>query len=263
MEKVVVTLKRVAIATMIMSVLVTDSAFGMASGSVVFDPANFSKNLVTAMEALKATYDRAMQLKTQYEQYRTQLAQLKGLSEGDLSSMRLRNQDELSNINGFIQSVNRTYGDVGQSRNLLQKRFDDQSAAQMSWKDYTESENASIKRGVESAKSRAAIDRQSLEKVNTDYDQVREWQGKIGNTAGMHEAMQLMNAQMNKVITQNGEVIKTMALNSMQKNNEDVDSLSNRQNEARMIKKRREEEAKRVHDANNRSRSELESWSKK
>ncbi|MFD2274195.1 hypothetical protein ACFS07_32850 [Undibacterium arcticum] len=125
----------------------------------------FQKNLVTAMEALKATYDRAMQLKTQYEQYRTQLAQLKGLSEGDLSSMRLRNQDELSNINGFIQSVK---PDLWRRRTKPQfiAKSDSMIKAQRKChgKTIPRAKNASIKRGVESAKSRAAIDRQSLEK---------------------------------------------------------------------------------------------------
>lgn len=47
-----------------------------ANAIKVWDPTNYIQNLLSAREALKETADRAVQMRTQYQQYKAELAQL-------------------------------------------------------------------------------------------------------------------------------------------------------------------------------------------
>jgi P-type conjugative transfer protein TrbJ len=207
---------------------------------IVFDPTNFIQTTVTAGQSLKATADRAIQLRTQLAQYNTQLQNLKSLSPEDLARQQRQNMEDLNNVNSFIGAVNTNYGSVQNVQSVMSRRFEEQRTSGMSWQDYWKSEDQRRQQGVQGAADRARNDRIALEKVNRDYEQVQEWGQKIPRTEGVHSSMQLMNAQMNKVITQNAEVIKSMSVSSMAGNQEAIDRSTERQ----AFKNRTAEEAR-------------------
>lgn len=226
---------------------------------IVFDPTNFTQTTISAAESLKATADRAIQIRTQYLQYATQLKQLKSIADGDLALMKANNLKDIQNISGFINAVQQTYGDVNRTKDLLQRRFDEQSLSGLTWEQYVASERSRIERGVQSAKDRAEVDRRALEKVNADYDQVKEWQEKIGQTEGMHESLQLSNMQMNKLVTQNAELIKAISLSRIEKHTDELDKLAK--------EKRAENDAdlraRQIREENAKANAELNKWSPK
>lgn len=232
---------------------------GGGGGSIVFDPSNYAQNIVTAAESLKATGDRAVQIRTQYLQYATQLKQLQSMAAGDLVKMRADNAQDIQNITGYINSVRQTQGDVQRTRDLLLQRFNEQSLSGLSWQAYLQAEGNRIRNGVQAATDRAEIDRVALEKVARDYQQARAWGEKIDKSAGMHESMQLMNAQMNKVVTQNAEVIKSLTMSSMQTNDERTDALA-RQKASRDLEDQAFRRWKAEHE---KAGAALDSWQKR
>lgn len=238
------------------ALFISHAIAGGGGGSIVFDPTNYAQNIISAGESVKATADRAIQIRTQYLQYATQLKQLQSIAQGDLAMLKANNLKEIQNITGFIGAVKQTYGDIERTKQLLQRRFDEQSLSGLPWADYVAQERMRIERGVQSAKDRAEIDRRALEKVNSDYEQVREWQDKIGATEGMHEAIQLSNMQMNKLVTQNAEMIKAMTLTRLEKHTETLDQLAK--------EKRAEDEAdlraREIRQANTKANTELNRW---
>lgn len=225
----------------------------------VWDPTNFVQNKISALQAIKATADRAIQIRTQYMQYLIEAKQLTGMPKEEMNRLRALRSRDLDDINGFIRSIDRTYGSVQTVKDLMSKRFDEQKLSGLSWDDYMKAEGQRIKQGVQSAQQRAEIDRRAMARVQQDYEQVKEWQMKIGTTHGMHESMQLMNAQMNKVVTQNAELLKVMAMNSMRENENKVDKMAE--------KKKQADDAQRhidaVNKANKQSEQDLARWKNK
>jgi RNA polymerase-interacting CarD/CdnL/TRCF family regulator len=118
----------------------------------------------------------------------------------------------------------------------MSRRFEEQRLSGMSWNDYVSSESQRLQDGVQGAADRAQHDRIVLEKVNADYQQAREWGDRIPQTDGMHSSMQLMNSQMNKVVTQNAEVIKALAKANMQQSQDAIDRSTEKQAHQNMLK---------------------------
>lgn len=141
----------------------------------------------------------------------------------------------------------------------MSKRFDEQKLSGLSWQEYMKTEGNLVKQGVQTAQQRQEIDRKALTRVQEDYAQVQEWQGRIGSTQGTHESMQLMNAQLNKVITQNAELMKLMALNSMRENESKVDEMAKREKQ----KSDAQSQLDAINKANKQSDEDLARWKKK
>ena len=51
-----------------------------------------------------------------------------------------------------------------------------------------------------------------MKRIETDYSFIREEGTKIGASAGLHESMQQMNLQMNRLLQMNAEVMRQAAL---------------------------------------------------
>lgn len=244
--------KTIVVATMTLSL-------SHAHAGWVYDPANFIQNLVSALEALKETSDRAVQMRTQYQQYRAEVAQLANMPAKEKARLKEAANGQVRDVEGFISAVNKTYGSVNDVTKRMSKRFDEQKLSGLSWDDYMKAEGNLVKRGVQAAQQRQEIDRKALTRVQEDYAQVKEWQGKIGSTQGTHESMQLMNAQLNKVITQNAELMKLMALNSMRENENKVDEMAKREKQ----KTDAQSQLDAVNKANKQSDDDLARWKKK
>lgn len=178
----------------------------------VFDPSNFARNTVTSIQAVQSTSTLINQYQTQLNQYQNQILQLKNIDPSSVAGMLARNSAELQNANTAAASMNNLYGSLGSVQRSFNNRLDTAKAMGMTWDQYTTFEQSRIQRNQDGAAARAQEDIRMLDRVQRDYQFAQESEAKIPATAGTHEAMQLMNVQMNRVITQNADMIK--ALNS-------------------------------------------------
>ena len=178
----------------------------------VFDAANFMKNTISAAESISQTSNLINQYSTQLQQYRTQMMQLQSMNPAAASGLLQKNQSDLQNALNGLSAMKSLYGSVNAVQSSFSSRVETAKKMGLNWDQYVQFEQGRIQRNQDGASARAQEDIRMMERVQRDYEFARETEAKIPETAGTHESMQLMNVQMNRVITQNADLIK--ALNS-------------------------------------------------
>lgn len=206
---------RSTIAAAVSTALLSTSAFaGGGMGRIVYDPTNWAQNLATAESMAKQVSTAYRQLLNQYQQYDTMVRQLQGIDPGAV----LRNiqdamtPEDLANVRRALAAVEDLSADIRTVRESVNKRLDEAKLLKMNWSDYITWEGHRIGRSEEAAIKRVEAERHALERIEKDYAFVREQAAKIPMSAGVHESTQQLNVQMNRLIQQNAEVIRQLAL---------------------------------------------------
>jgi P-type conjugative transfer protein TrbJ len=181
---------------------------GGGVGNIVFDPSNFAKNTITAAQTVAQTARQAQAYVTQLQQYRAQLQQLQAMDPGRAAGLVDQNGSDLRDAREAARQVQNLYGSVTDLQSVFQRRLDMAKSMNLSWNEYVNREQAMLYRNQDSAIQRAREDIRVMDRVRRDYEFARTAEEKIPATAGTHEAMQLMNLQMNRVITQNAELMR-------------------------------------------------------
>lgn len=178
---------------------------------IVFDPTNFTQTTITAAEAIKATAQRAEAYYTQLQQYETQLRQLQRIPGNIAGEILGRNNVELQSALQLVAAVRQLHGSVEQLRNRFKGRLDEVKLMGMSWDKYILYEQARIQKNVQGAADRAGEEVRIVERINRDLEYAREIEARIPNSAGVHESMQQLNMQMNRMLTQSADYSRMMS----------------------------------------------------
>ena len=213
---------------------------------VVFDPTNYSKNIITAVEAINGTAQRASAYVAQLQQYQTMLTNLKRLSPdqlllatnqlnsgqidvlknvGDLSKLRdiqaIATEansvaGSLSNANLSLASLKKLQQSLGGLQQAYSQRFEEARRMNLSWDQYAAKEDLQIRSRVASAANRAQEDIARIDNVQKDYEFAQDMAAKIPQAEGVQQSMGIMNTQMNRVVTQLAQLNKGLisSLNS-------------------------------------------------
>lgn len=182
-----------------------------AGGGVVFDPTNFVQNLITAMKTATSVTQQMESLRTQYDQYNTQVQQLKGLSDFNGLRNQVMSEQQLADLNSAIAAYKTLTKSVADTKKLMDGRLDEAKLLGLDWNKYLASEDTRIKGNVDAAVARAELERRTMEKVQDDYAFARRLDSKIPATEGIHQAMQLNNTALARLITQTADVSRTLA----------------------------------------------------
>ncbi len=182
----------------------------MCNGFVVFDPSNFVKNSLTAAQTAEQIMYLTSQYETQMRQFETQLLQLKNLPVSSINSLLSKNHDDLLISTEFFSKVQSIYGSINQIQENFKKRLDSAKMLNLDWNQYVAYEKNRIDRVQSDAISISSNDLSALSRLKRDYEFASEIEMKIGATSGVHEAMQLLNVQVNRIITQNADFLKTL-----------------------------------------------------
>lgn len=177
---------------------------------VVYDPANLTQNQTSAAQQVMAVIRQYQQYQTQIEQYYNEAKQLQSMNPSSLSSLTSGTGQNLANVNGYINALKTVYGDLNSAQTRISTDFSAAQLQNMTWAQYQQKQQQDIQKGVQAAQLRAQSEAATLQSVQNDYAVAQQWQSQIPSTAGTHEAVQLMNAQMNRVVMQNAEIIKQL-----------------------------------------------------
>lgn len=186
-------------------------AFAAAASTyaiTVFDPANYSQNIVTALQSVKSTAQQVTSYSTQLQQYRAQLQNLIPIDAAKAQMLLADNALKMRDATAASQSLQQLYGSVANLQGTFQQRLDMASALKMTWSQYQQYERSRIASNQEDAVQRAKEELRVAQRVNDDYQFAKDAADRIPNTAGTQESLQLMNLQMNRMLTQNAEVIQ-------------------------------------------------------
>lgn len=198
----------------------------------VFDPANFVKNTLTAMQTADQVSQQIKGNLTKLQQLQELVHSRKQLASDALFGSGFASLGELnrraSELQGMLNSVNQLRGGLQDMNGRFNVQFNmaqrNGTTIQQHYARLVQESQAGV------AKSQAIInaDQQALTRVNRTYDQVKTWQGSISGIDSQVGGLQLLNSQMSSVVAQNAEVISYMAKASMAKEAAEVDATAAR-----------------------------------
>lgn len=168
---------------------------------IVNDPVHTYQSALNTAQLVKAEITRLQQLKNQ-------ITQLKNL--GDLKSWKGKSLQEINALKGYIGSLKTIYGDIGAQTGRLRQRLDQAKVAKMTFQEYMQLEQQLVKEGEDEAVRRHDDDIRGLKKTEADYADVQNWESQVGSGLTQMGSSQMMNQQLNKLISQNSEVLKVM-----------------------------------------------------
>lgn len=196
-----------------------------AAAKIVFDPTNFVQNAISASQAVIAEGTRVRALQEMISQKMMAAQNLKSLGPEVIAQQTADMQSQYDELTRYAGAITSLYGNVSTIKNEMQRRFDEQRLSGMSWDAYMKNEAARVARGTAEAVARAERNRRTVENMHRDFEQARRWQEQIGGLEGEKQSMQLMNAQMNKLVNQSAQFVSMMAA-------KEIDTAQTQQEEA-------------------------------
>lgn len=190
---------------------------------VVIDPSNLMQNIMNVMSTVKQEITSAQQLANQYRQLEYDLMQLKKMASGDVSGLFGTVQAALDSQRHYIDQVQGLYGDLTNAKRMaddMYRRIGASGKSADEWFQLAADLNKATQEGDGFFTHHQA---DLLKQVGRRYEEVQNLQGKITQTEGTHESMQLMNSQMNvllatmnQALEQNAVVAQRSAYRDMQ-----------------------------------------------
>jgi conjugal transfer/entry exclusion protein len=177
---------------------------------VVFDPSNFVKNSLTATQTAQQIEYLISQYQTQLAQYRTELLQIKSIDSELTNELLDKNSIDSASMTQVTSSLKNLFGSINTISNNFNQRLDAAKLLSLTWPQYIAFEQNRIQRNEGNAANTAIDDLQILDRVQRDYQFALDAESKIPFTEGLHQSLQLLNTQLNRIITQNADMIKSI-----------------------------------------------------
>lgn len=181
---------------------------GGGAGGIVFDPTNYAQNLITAAQTSQSTQQLLQQNIYQLQNLLIQKLQSMGLSNPYLNTYTAQLMGQLTAQQNLYSANQSLYGSLGSIGNLMANRSQQAQLAGLTWQQYVQQEQTSISQGNQAAQNRAQMDAQAMQKVQDDYSAVQKYEAQIPANQGIQQSLQLLNSQMDRVITQNATLIQ-------------------------------------------------------
>lgn len=203
------------------------------TGGLVFDPTNFSQNVIKAAQTAQKVILDGQRYALQLQQYEMQVKQLAAINPQQLAALGGASVTNLTAVNNYVSSLQNVVGDLSNVSTALNNRFTEAQLSGQTWSQYLASQQAAVKARVQSAQIRAQNEAATLQSVQNDYAMAAQWQAQIPATMGTNEDVQLLNTQMNRVLMQNSQIIKMLVdKNGVLKANSDADELGRKNQDA-------------------------------
>lgn len=149
------------------------------------------------------------------------IAQLEQLKHQMLAGLSTNPQKVISTMAGvdkevvavrkYLESVKRAGASVEQLTTIIDQRQMQARITGRTLQEYLNYEGALIQRGDERARQRLSNESRVIEDVNKDLQFAAEQSYEIPATLGTHQAIGLLNKQINRTIVQNARMLTLMA----------------------------------------------------
>lgn len=188
-------------------------AAGGGSVAGATEPTQILNNLQLLMVAsdgavtASTTVDQYM---TQIQQYQLQIqniAKLPSLPPGMGTDVASAYND----LSQFKAALERLQGSLSQQTNAIQQRVTEARLGGRGWNDYLTAVAADAASKQKRAVERLKYEESVLKQVESDYTFARTMQAQIPASVGQHQSLQMLNAQMNRVVTQNAKLLEVVS----------------------------------------------------
>lgn len=204
----------VAVAVAVTATLAVGSANagggGIVGATEMTQLLNNGELLAIGVDQAKTALTVVDQYTTQLRQFETQLASVKALTQLP-AGLGADNDGALNNLLNYRGALQQLTGSLGQQQSLMQQRLTEARLSGKDWTSYVNSVAADAANKNQRAIDRLQYEESVLQQVRSDYAFARNAQTQIPATVGQHQALQLLNSQMNRVVTQNAKLIEVMS----------------------------------------------------
>lgn len=203
------TFAKAILASMVVSTSLSGHAGAVAGGASEWTQiANNIQLAIGAGEQARIVANTMLQYETQLKQYYNELKQLEKLTNIP------RNTDEVSRrineVSAYRNRLGQVQGSVDQQTSVIRKRMTEAQLAGLTWDEYAAREKDLVAKKNERAIERLKYEESVFRSVESDYQYAREIEPQINNANGVTGAMQIMNQQMNRLVTQNARLIESI-----------------------------------------------------
>jgi P-type conjugative transfer protein TrbJ len=197
--------------TMILS---AQTITALAWGKIVFDPTNFSKNIVTASSSLKIEAEEVKQRIQQYKQLQTMYDNLKKIDPSKYDPQVTNIADALKTYNLYkasLNEVNKALGDEGDYLDNLRKNY--VLSGEGKFEDYLNVLQKRSDSGNAKAKQLLNMSESVSKNVENTAKRRSELQKQISNSEGVLQSSQTTNQYLDVIVSQNAEMATLMSEN--------------------------------------------------
>jgi P-type conjugative transfer protein TrbJ len=206
-----------------------------ANAMIVFDPSNFTENLISAIQSVAMEARQASQYLTQLKQYATQVKQVTSLDDGAMDRQFNDIMNTYSTVTQYQSELAGLQGALGEVRSVINNRMNLMAASGLSWDQYLQRERDSLTYRQNGNNILSVYERQAMDNVTQRYVQIQDLQPKIMKTLGTQQSMQVMNTQMNMLTASMQDLIALSAAQGNQKQiekNEEFSRIRAEQNDS-------------------------------
>lgn len=215
---------------------------GIAGATEATQILNNLQLVASGLDEAKTATTVVSQYQTQLQQYQAQLANLKSLGRlpDGLAGDSLR---AISDLNWYRAALQQLTGSLGQQKTIMDRRLTEARLSGGDWNSYVNSVAADAANKNQRAIERLQYEESVLQQVQSDYSFARSMQAQIPETVGQHQSLQLMNSQMNRVVTQNAkllEVLSSTLSQQSEKDAKDAESMTRSLSQQDLLRQRQE-----------------------
>ena len=150
---------------------------------IVWDPTNYVQNAMTAAQTVQSVIQQVQSYATQIRQYEMEVRQLAAMPANAINTIKQIRNVNLSNVNGYINSLQSLYGNLNGISNQISTQFSAAQLSNMTWDQYMDKLKTDVQNGVAAAKTRAQNEANTLQSIQQDYEMAKQWQSMIPATA--------------------------------------------------------------------------------
>lgn len=184
--------------------------------------------ILNNVQLLKIALDGAVTAKKTVDQYSTQLQQF------NLEKLNIRSLDGLpaglgadtlkavNDLARYQQALSALQGSLSRQTSAIEQRVAEARLSGKDWNAYVQSVAADAATNQKRAVERLRYEESLIQQVQSDYEFARNLQSKIPATVGQHQSIQMLNSQMNRVITQNGKLLEVVSASVRKQADEDA-----------------------------------------
>lgn len=200
-----------AIAVACTALTVQSHAAGGGMATEFTQVANNVELATGVSQQIKTVAQLAQQYAVQLQQFKEQL--LAGAPTQVMSVVSTIDgvRKELAAVGRYQQSLVQAGSSVQQLQTLISQRQAQAKLANMPFEQYVAVQAAMIERGDLRAKQRLKNETEVMSQVNEDLSFASQQSSQISGTLGVHQAVNLLNKQMNRMVLQNARVLTLMA----------------------------------------------------
>lgn len=204
------------------------SSPALGSGGGIAGATEFTQ-LANNAELLKVAADGAVTAQKNVQQYMTQLEQfnlqklnikaLEALPPG-LATDALKAYQDLGRFQSAMGSLS---GSLQNQARVMEQRMAEARLGGMNWNTYMARVAWEAAAGQKRAVERLRYEESVIKQVQSDYDFARTLQDKIPAAVGQQQSLQILNTQMNRVVTQNAKLLEVVSQSINKQAREDAE----------------------------------------